>query len=286
MTLGSLHKKAPPSSRARKRTQRRLALLLTLLFTWTFVLAPPLTALAHDPAPRSLGMRHLSVKEMQNIRGSGGGVHPISVSESAGPSYPWEGSFNGTNTGNGNKLTSIPIVGWTQRGGLPIQLTLNHNSQSTHNAELGHKWTFSYDIYLVASGGSGSNVGNMTVHWGNDLSYVFTNNGSNVFTPPTGIYDSLVLNVDGSLTLTKTNQTTYHFNTRYYCDTITDENANSLSIAHNSGNFITSITDASGRAITLGYNSSNQITSITDPLSRVWTYHMQLWRINFEYVRT
>lgn len=117
--------------------------------------------------------------------------HSTPVSSAPGQTYPWEGSVAqptassvaGTNTANGNKLTSIPIVGWTARGGLPVQMTLYHNSQGSHNSELGQKWTFTYDIYLVLSDDDFGNYA--TVHWGDDLAYKFTQSGSS-FTPPTG----------------------------------------------------------------------------------------------------
>jgi RHS repeat-associated protein len=247
---------------------RRGAFAISVLFAWTMILATPAAALAHQPPLSRPGVRTLTPQEMATLVGRGGG-HGVSYSLASGPTYPWEGNYGDCNTGNGNKLTSVPIVGWTQRGGLPVNLTLYHNSEGNHDSELGQKWTFSYDLYLVASGTSPHY--NQTVHWGNDLSYQFTNNGSDVFTAPTGIYDSFVKNVDGTFTLTTKSQVAYHFNTSGYCDTISDENGNSLSIAHNSGNYVTTITDATSRTITLGYDSSNRINSITDPLSRQWT---------------
>jgi RHS repeat-associated protein len=246
---------------------RRGVLAITALFAWTMVLATPLAALTHQPPHSRLGLRSLTPVEMQQIVGAG--PHDPSVAALSGSTYPWEGSFDGTNTGNGNKLTSISLVGWTQLGGLPVALTLNHNSQSNHDSELGQKWTFSYDLYLVASGTSPHY--NQSIHWGNDLSYQFTNNGSDVFSPPTGIHDTLVKNVDGTFTLTTKAQVAYHFLTNGYCNTISDENGNTISIAHNSGNYVTSITDATSRAITLTYDGSDRISTITDPLSRQWT---------------
>src|SRR5262245_50863857 len=144
--------------RSRKQWERAMALAFTSLFGWTFILAPPATALARDPRPvdgsRGKGYRVLSSADMQRIRGAqgiggGGGGHAISYSAGSGTPFPWEGSIGTTNSGNGNKLTSIPIVSWTQRGGLPVNLSLVHNSQSGHNSELGQKWTHSFDIYMV-----------------------------------------------------------------------------------------------------------------------------------------
>ncbi|MEP6755010.1 MAG: DUF6531 domain-containing protein [Chthonomonadales bacterium] len=106
--------------------------------------------------------------------------HAISLSLDSGSAFPWEGSrpsANGTvNTGNGNKLTSIALVGWTAKGGMPVDISLYHNSEGSHNSELGQKWTWSYDIYLSVD----SMTGDVTVHWGNDLSYTFTKSGSPV----------------------------------------------------------------------------------------------------------
>jgi RHS repeat-associated protein len=254
-------------SPSRPRWLRPCALAGAVLFVWTMVLAMPIGALAHPPPRSRLGLRILTSVEMQQMFGAG--PHNPSVASMSGSNYPWEGSLDGVNTGNGNKLTSIPIVGWTQRGGLPVAMTLNHNSQSNHDSELGQKFTFSYDLYLVASGTSPHF--NQSIHWGNDLSYQFTNNGSDVFSPPTGIHDTFVKNVDGTFTLTTKDQVAYHFNTSSYCDTISDENGNTINIAHNSGNYVTSITDATSRAITLTYDGSDRISTITDPLSRQWT---------------
>ena len=246
--------------------------MFSILFGWSVILAPGVTALSQRQAPNAQrlnsGFRLLSTAEMGKIRGAVSG-HALSYSATAGAAYPWEGGSGGVTTGDGNKLTSINLVQWIQRGGLPVSFSLAHNSEGNHNSELGEKWTFSYDIYLMTTG-SGGGIGNLAIHWGDDQSYIFTNNGSNVFTAPTGIHDKLVLNIDSTLTLTRPDQTAYHF-TGGYCDTITDENSNSITIAHNAGNYVTSITDCTSRAIVLGYDGSNRINSITDPLSRVWS---------------
>ena len=169
----------------RKSWERRVSLLFAVLFGWTFILAPAVTALAQRSEPsaqsKDAGLRHLSDLEMSHILGS----HVLSISPFGGAAYGWEGTWNGINTGSGNKLTSVPIVGWRQIGGMPVNFTLNHNSEGTHDSELGQKWTHSYDIYLVMTTNNGLPpcVGSQAVHWGDDLSYVFANNNHNVFTP-------------------------------------------------------------------------------------------------------
>lgn len=245
---------------------------MSAVFLWMALLATPAQCWAHpSPREKQVGVWVLSAAEMAAMLGSQGlPTHAVSDSPAPGRTYPWEGAVSSTNTGNGNKLTSVPLVGWTQRGGLPVSLTLAHNSQSGHNSELGQKWTFSYDIYLVYTAGGPRSSAKMTVHWGDDLAYPFTLT-SGVYTPPAGIYDTLVQNVNGSYTLTTKAQVKYHFTSGLYCDSITDPNGNQVTISHNAGNYVTGVQDATGRTITLTYDGSNRISTVTDPLSRVWT---------------
>src|SRR5581483_3109205 len=205
----------------------------------------------------------------------------------SGPTYPWEApmpvpsldSFSTSgkrispiashqvNSVNGNKLTSIPIVGWMARGGLPASLSLVHNSESSQNLTLGQKWTHTFDIYGLVDGS-----GNFTVHWGDDLAYKFTKNVDGSFTAPAGIFDKLVKNADNTYTLTTKSQVKYNFNTSLRCSSIVDANGNTITLGY-TGNLVTSITDPTSRAITIAYNASNKISTLTDPLSRVWTLH-------------
>lgn len=215
----------------------------------------------------------------------GGGGAGGNAASAPGPSssYPWVGSVDDTNTGTGNKSISVPIVSWQQRGGLSVDLTLNHNSQSIVSGELGPKWTMSYDDTLSVD----STTGNVTVHWGDGRVYTFTNHTSGPYTPPPGIYDSLgaIYQANGRIgssgsvlvayTIITKDQTMFKFSrtvNSVWCLTgISDENGNTINIGYVSGtNLIQTITDATGRAVKLGYTSS-KLTSVTDPLSRQWT---------------
>ncbi|HLK55783.1 MAG TPA: DUF6531 domain-containing protein, partial [Chthonomonadaceae bacterium] len=171
-----------PCTRGRPTWQRVLAALSLASFSWNFVLAQPVSAQTHQTPDKHLGVRRLSAEEMK--RKVGANTHTLSYAVASGPTYGWEGAVGGVNSGNGNKLTSIDLVDWTQRGGLPVSLVLYHNSEGNHNSELGNKWCFSFDLYLVT--GSGTHP-NQTIHWGNDLAYQFTNSGADVFSAPTGI---------------------------------------------------------------------------------------------------
>ena len=237
------------------------------------------TGLVHAPGTASVGSYTIAYYvdpaagytysgSATNTLGGAFNVVQPATSLKSGGSLVWEAGVGSgddvVNTVNGNKTTTVPIVGWTQRGGLPVGLSLVHNSESSRNSTLGQKWTHSYDIYGLVDGS-----GNFTIHWGDDLSYTYTKSGT-TYTPPVGFYETLVKNVDGTYTLTTKSQIVYHFNLSQRCDSITDENSNVLTLGY-TGNLVTSITDATSRRIILHYDASNRIDTITDPLSRVWT---------------
>src|SRR5438093_570809 len=106
---------------SRPRWLRLAAMLVSCLFLWSVVLATPVYALTHQPSQPRPGVRTLTPEQMSKIIGS---QHVTPVSSASGDIFPWEASHNGTNTGNGNKLTSIPIVSWTARGGMPVSFVL------------------------------------------------------------------------------------------------------------------------------------------------------------------
>ncbi len=113
---------------------------------------------------------------------SAGAVGPL------GPAYPWQAEVGGVNTANGNKLFSVPIVGWPVRGGMSVGVTLYQNSESTVTfpTHIGSKWSCNYDAWLTQAGS-----GPVTVQWGDGQSYSFAPDGYGGFNPPKGIYDKL-----------------------------------------------------------------------------------------------
>lgn len=250
--------------------RRKAAVLTAALFAWLCVGPSAGAAYANTHHKAKGNSRTLTPFELAHIKGAG--PHELSLDPDSGSTYGWEGSIGGTNTGNGNKLTSLPIVGWTARGGLPVNFTIYHNSEGNHNAELGYQWTHSFDMYLVVDSGTGD----VAMHWGNDLAYVFTKNIDGSFSAPTGIHDTLVYSSGTSTyTLTTKSQVKYAFQTvasEWVCKSITDRNSNALTINHNSNAFVTSVVDANSRTLSFSYNGSNQITSVTDPASRTFSF--------------
>ena len=159
------------------------ASLTALCFAWSLALAPS-ACLAVSRAPLAPGhIRALSPDEMRAIVGAGGGGGPAAPAsadpDGPGAPMPWVPAVNGTDTGNGNKLTSLPLVGWTARGGLPVAFALSHSSQSARSAELGQKWSHSYDITWPSAGRhrAGASAEPATVTWGDGQSYAFTGGG-------------------------------------------------------------------------------------------------------------
>lgn len=151
------------------------------------------------------------------------------------PAFSWQGTVAGVNTGNGNKTTTLPIVGWTMRGGMPVSCALIHNSHGVNYTTWGNKWTSTYFSYLTNTSGA------PVLHWDTGLSYTFQKNPDGSYQPPYGILDKLVNNGGGKFTLTATDNTKYIFTLvsgdsggYSYLSSIVDEDGNTLTISHNS----------------------------------------------------
>ncbi len=205
--------------------------------------------------------------------GGGGGVGGNAAS-SPGPSYPWVGSVDDTSTATGNKLTTVPTVGWTVRGGLRVDLTLYHNSETTLGAgSRGAKWSLFYDSNVKSDAS-----GNVRVAWGNGLVYTFGNNGNGAYLDPPGIHDRLVMNGSpaSSYDIVMKDQVKYHFAPYgsggiFYLTTIADENGNSITVNRASNGGTLGVSDSTGRSAKFGFTGS-YYTSITDPLNHVVSF--------------
>ncbi len=191
-------------------------------------------------------------------------VDPSTLNKDKTPEKWYKFGHATWNPVNGNKNRSIPIVGCTAKGGLPVSLNLVHNSLSTKNDVLGNKWTHSYDVT-----GSTDGSGNVSIHFGDDSTFTWALSGG-VYIPPLGHYDNLVKNMDNTYTLTWKNQTKWNFTTALRLSAIVDENGNTITLGYDGSNRVHTITDPTSRVITINYTGST-ISSITDPLSRTWS---------------
>jgi RHS repeat-associated protein len=216
-----------------------------------------------------------------------GDDEPLPNETNTGNPYRWQAQVADTNTLHGNKLTTVPLVGWEARGGMPVQFTLYHNSKATINRELGQKWSHTYLLYLLVD----SQTGNVTVHWGDDKCYTFIRQPNGSYLPPAGIYDNLVANGSpiSSYDLTTKEQIRYRFTnpngTGWFCTSITDPNGNTITLTYNSSNRLTRLTDPTNRRLNFSYNVSGRMTAVTDPLNRQWTFtydaYGRLTQVNF-----
>jgi len=271
-----------------KHFARRLALAVVACFSWSLVLASSARAITvRPPAPPSRTWV-LSAKEMQRIIGAtafpasggdtGGGFGTNGSSDNAGaspgPAQSWVGSAGDVNTINGAKLTVVPVVGWTARGGLRVQYSLYHSSVSAYANAANPKWTTSYSSSMaIWNNGSG----NVTAYWDDQHAYTFSHNMDGSYSRPAGIHDTLINNGSGGYNVVTKDQITYHFgfafsqnSTSYYLlSSISDENGNAIIVNRNPAGAIRTIVDPMGRAITLSVDGSGN-TIITDPLNRQW----------------
>ncbi len=189
------------------------------------------------------------------------------------PAFSWQGSVAGVNTGNGNKTTTLPLVGWTQRGGIPVAISLIHNSQSAIGSPAGTKWQMSYFTYLSDDGS-----GNKILRWDSGLTYTYKKQADGSYAPPIGILDTLTPGAGGTFTLTAPSKMVYAFgfapggaNGNAYLSAITDLDGNTLTISHNTDTTIHSIVDNANRAVTLSY-SGGRLSGVSDPLGRQWSF--------------
>ncbi len=209
--------------------------------------------------------------------GSGGGGGPSSSGGASGDSSVGTGSGSGgssggpssssVNTNTGNRLYQLPIVSWPSRGQIGIGLTLSHSSLGdSWSGAFGTAWSHSYEWKIDYSTNE-----YCLLHTGDGSDISFSESGG-VFTPPVGIYLTLVHNSNGTWTLTSKHGAKVEFNSNGYATSIKDRNANAVTLAYNSNNKVTTATDPGGKVLTFAYNSNNRVSSVTDTASRVWTF--------------
>lgn len=264
--------------------------------------------------------------ESRSSRIVSGKPRPQQPSPGSGPGipFPWQGFVDGVNTRNGNKFTSIPMINWTVRGGVPVNFSLNHNSGGSGNwVSIAPKWITSYsvslsvprdgDVYVDFGDGHRehfwasnpftssdpafcgvyhTDTWNNNVLVGNLIHYYgWTNSGQEVL----GVHfqlttkDNLVYDFDNVPQM-------YNNNSRAGLLSIRDSNNNGIFLTYvpdGQPGRISTITDSTrrGRKITLDYDgASSRLLKVTDPDYNKWT--LEYWpngdlrQINYPPVRT
>jgi len=108
-------------------------------------------------------------------------------------------------------------------GRIPIIVRRNYHSFSEFNNLLGYGWCLSYHIRLFPMAD-----GNLLLKRGDASKDDFTNNGDNTYSPPAGKYETLVLNGDGTYTLTRESGWQWRFDVNGCLSEICDRNDNQL----------------------------------------------------------
>ncbi len=213
-------------------------------------------------------------------------VAPPAPNESPAPlrtvgwPFSWQGAISRTDgivsTSVGNRLTRLPLVSWRARGGLPVALTLVHNSQGVTDGAFGRKWTSPADACLTID----PETANARLNRADGAQYTFVRNIDGSFTAPAGIVETLTADADGSgYSLLTKGQQRYRFTlavgARRFCTQLQDKNGNSIRFLRSATGQLTRIDDPSGRTLTFTYGAgadSGRITAVTDPIGRSWSF--------------
>ena len=188
-----------------------------------------------------------------------------------GQAKSWESQLGEVNSNTGNRMMSIPIVGWSGRGGTTFSLGVIYNSKANLTTSAGYGWRFSYEAKVTQTSDEVGDISGATVTWGDGTTHSYTSpDVGATYVAPIGVYDKLVL-TGTTWTITHKDQTKMNFNAGGYSTSQVDRAGNTITIGRDGSNKINAITDPSGRAITIT-NTSGYATSLTDPLGRTWSF--------------
>lgn len=162
------------------------------------------------------------------------------------------------NMTTGNYLYSHEDLSIPGRG-LGLTLSRSYNSLGTGSSIFGNRWSFNYGMTLEVNA---DNSATITHPDGRRVTYTRNANGS--YNRPSGVYDSLVKNGDGSFTLTTKSQARFFFASDSKLASIADRNGNTLSLSY-TGGILRSVADPAGRALTFSYGAAGELQVLATP---------------------
>lgn len=207
-------------------------------------------------------------------------VVPISdeQAKSSGPGHPWHGTIPGVNLYSLAKQTDIPLTGWRMRGGMPVMFSLHRSSQAVYsNANLGSKWSHSYDVHLDRWNDAG--IEKAALVWGNHLIQMFILQAGE-WVPADGYRDTLEATFAGYRVRLKKSNILLEFEAslianRFRLQRIIDQNNNTLNVTYDANGRLTTITDPNNRKLMLAYDAvTNLLKTVKWQVgnwSRTWT---------------
>ena len=127
---------------------------------------------------------------------------------------------------------------------------------------MGPGWTHSYNIRLTVPFSGSTDIILVGPQGRSDL---YTYDDSNSYTPPDGVYTTLMKNDDGTYTATHKDQSKWFFDVYGKLIRIEDRYGNISLLGYNGDDLLESIGDPAGRgSLTLAYNADGLLTSVTD----------------------
>jgi len=140
--------------------------------------------------------------------------------------------------------------------------TYNFNQQTDQEKSIfGYGWAFNYSMRLVEYSDA------ILVYRSDGGIDVYTPKTGGGWTPPTGVYDTLIKNTSGYTVTTKYG-VKFNFDLPGKLINVQDKNNNQITLTYDSTPRVTAITDPSGRQITFAYGANGKVSSITDPVGR------------------
>ena len=165
--------------------------------------------------------------------------------------------------------------------GLSVGITLTYRSRSAYNGPFGYGWDMSYNRRIRRLANN-----NVIVLRGNNRRDEFTFSTPNSLTPPSGVYDTLMQNADGTYTLTSKHGDKELYDANGNLTRTEDRNGNALTFTYDPAGVLpitgtsdyfvnqttgviardyrlTQITDTAGRAIDFAYTAEGRLSTIT-----------------------
>ena len=181
----------------------------------------------------------------------------VTVEEDTSKSCPLDMPFGSTANVASGALSHSQTLFSMPNSKLMGDFTLAYNSMEGNSSVLGRGWTHSYTITLKPNNNS-----TYTLKEGSSRT-TFHQNGS-TYTPRDASHPVLVINADGSATVTHKDGTVYTFSPSGAVASITDRNANMTSFTYDTSGKLSQIITPIGSTVTLTYNASNWLDTITD----------------------
>jgi len=168
---------------------------------------------------------------------------------------------------------SIPTTGY------PLELSRDYDSTDLVDGPLGYGWSTNLvprahlAVYAIAQGGAVQSEADITMPDGERLR--FSENADGSFTPPSGRFDTLVKNADGTFDLTlQHTRSVDHFNLDGSLGWMADDYGNKLNYTYDANGQLQEVADGagSGRYLDVYWGADGRISSVVDNAGRAINY--------------